>query len=149
MIPGMGAFNLYKRLGRTAQEFREGHPEEGMSSMVPEYAGRFTAPILSGGLGALLGAGAGSLVDNAEAGAMIGGGAGALLPSLIGALTAAGTPTRGPAEQLEAERTPGWKNLLYPGFAEHNYWKRLGYSRRYDDKADANEAAELLEAQAG
>jgi hypothetical protein len=47
----------------------------------------------------------------------------------IGGLTAAATPTRTRDEQIGAEGDM-WKNLLLPGYAEHNLWKRLGHSMR-------------------
>lgn len=49
--------------------------------------------------------------------------------NLVGSLMAAGTKTRTTKEQAESNKDL-LKNLLIPGWAAHNIWKRLGYSQR-------------------
>ena len=70
--------------------------------------------------------------------------AGAGLPLLGAAIAAVATKRRGIAEQYRYERTPGYGvlNYIVPGMARYNEFKRLGYSRRYDNKdLDAQDAA--------
>ena len=56
----------------------------------------------------------------------------ALIGAPVGALAALFTRTRNTDEQAKADENT-WKNLLIPGLAAYNSWKRVGYSIRNPD----------------
>ena len=112
-----------------------------------ELFGSGTATISSGLLGALLGGGIGYLSkknpEGVRLGALIGGGSGigaAAIADLAAAIAAAIKRRRTADEQVEHDKgnLVTAKNLLVPGYARYNYYKRIGRSQGDRDEPAEN-----------
>jgi hypothetical protein len=137
-VPGVGAYNSYKRLGRSAADGKKGY-----GGLMSEGVGGISAVLLSALLGGGLGAGIGRLSggeDNVGAGAAIGGAAGAglgLLAEPLAAYMAYREPTW-TDKDLEERGGGVAGNLMIPGRATYNRLKRLGHGmKKYDEQASA------------
>ena len=96
-----------------------------------EYFGRGTSAILPALLGAGAGAGIGGSIGGSSVavpGALYGGAASASIGPAIAGLAALITNTRTKKEQEEEDNnSSALKNLLVPGYAQYQHYKRKGY----------------------
>ena len=134
-LPGVGAARTVRRLRRVRKE------------LVPEsrfQRSRILADILAPIATIAAGNYAGRRIGEAantmypEEGGSIGAAAGTLLaaaPVVAGAIVAGFTPRRTHKEQQTAERAPFSRSLI-PGVGTYDLFKRLGYSKTYDEAAD-------------
>jgi len=143
LVPGWGTFRQAQRLRGVADESREdgaAHPYAHLAaeqlSITPQL---IAAMALGGGVGGVVGLGqldSPGGPDKAMRSAGIGAGVGAgsvALAYLIGALAAAATKRRTRQEQTDTEtgeRTV--LDLLVPGLASYDTFKRYGRSRDWD-----------------
>ena len=135
LLPGVGAARTVRRLRRVRKE------------LVPEsrfQRSRILADILAPIATIAAGNYAGRRIGEAantmypEEGGSIGAAAGTLLaamPVVAGAIVAGFTPRRTHKEQQTAERAPFSRSLI-PGVGTYDLFKRLGYSKTYDEAAD-------------
>ena len=118
---------------QTYQKFGDPNNVKAPSSVWSETAGRIVNPLMTGILGAGAGAGigyaAGATGDDLGLSAIGGGYAGMLIPQIIAGITAAVKDTRTKEEQDEADADPNaaMKNLLIPGHAGYQHFKRKGF----------------------
>jgi hypothetical protein len=155
-IPGVAYYRLGKRLGRSVKDMEDLGAEGARGRMLSEQFGAFTSPVAAtAGGAALLGSVLAAIalmkgrsradvrdagVAGAGVGATIGWGLGSGA-QLIGALSSMLPARRDDKQQLAYEKAPGGtlKNLLVPGVSAYNLGRRLGYTRKYDDKATEQE----------
>lgn len=135
LIPGVGDSRLLRRHRRVRKE------------LVPEsrfQRSRILADILAPIATVAAGNYAGRRIGEAantmypEEGGSIGAAYGTLLaamPVVAGAIVAGFTPRRTHKEQQTAERAPFSRSLI-PGVGTYDLFKRLGYSKTYDEAAD-------------
>lgn len=148
LLPIVGSYRLGRRIGRTSDDFKRDRESAGRpSKMWGEVLGPSTSMLTAGLLGAGIGAGTGALGPGGEElsrgqrallGALAGGTTGMTLGGLANFLApgaAAVTDTRDEDAQRRYETGSGVSNWLVPGAARYNLFKRLGYSRAYDDEA--------------
>lgn len=137
VIPGVGASRLVRRMRKVRKDVAP-EAESQSSRILSDAFGPITSSLAAGAGGAGLGAGIGALRGNTLGGAVTGGvtafGAG-VTANLAGALAAALTKRRTRDEQRAAELEPGFLSHAAPGRGIYNYWKRLGYSKNYDEDA--------------
>ena len=135
LLPGVGAARTVQRLRRVRKE------------LVPEsrfqrsrILADILAPIATVAAGNYVGRRIGEAANTMypEEGGSIGAAAGTLLaamPVVAGAIVAGFTPRRTHKEQQTAERAPFSRSLI-PGVGTYDLFKRLGYSKTYDEAAD-------------
>lgn len=128
LLPGVGAYNSFKRLGRSAANTPHGYSQ-------------VASEVMGGVPGALLGAAALPLgmSSGSEAGMQLGLGVNAAtsIAPIIGTIAALATRRRTLKEQEAHDRDPlnMLKNLI-PGVGLYNGFKRLGSTKAYDDKGE-------------
>lgn len=157
ITPGIGESRIIRRLRKVRKDVA---PEAKFqrSRILSDVFAPMTFPLAAGTAGALVGADVHNKIDgDAATGAVKGGIAGiaaGAAVNLAAALAAAITNRRTRDEQRAAELEPGLLSHVVPGKGVYNYWKRLGYSKNYDEDAvkarkvvgpDIEKARKLLE----
>lgn len=154
VIPGIGESRIIRRLRKVRKDVAP-EAKSQRSRILSDVFAPMTFPLAAGAGGALAGAGvvagAGAWAgDGAHyktnrdvaKGAFIGGLTGLAAGALTGVLAAAITKRRTRDEQRAAELEPGLLSHVVPGKGVYNYWKRLGYSKNYDE--DGAKAREVV-----
>ena len=161
VVPGIGNSRIIRRLRKVRKDVAP-EAKSQRSRIMSDVIAPMTFPLAAGATGALAGALAGAhryhhTTGDAADGALVGGLTGlaaGTAANLAAALAAAITNRRTRDEQRAAELEPGLLSHVVPGKGVYNYWKRLGYSKNYDEDAvkarkvvdpDIEKARKLLE----
>jgi len=138
-IPSRGIYNFFKRTGRGVADSEEAGGEYANANNLTEYL--TPAPLVSGGVGAILGGTIGREIGGieygkADKGELIGAGLGAVsgivLPVMAAGVLALMSKTRTVKDQAKKDKSYNLGSLLIPGVGEYNKWKRLGSTKHYD-----------------
>lgn len=147
-IPGVGTYRLRRRQKRQLVDDK-GNAPHAISQGFGPYTSTLAAMLAGAGIGAGVGTAGGAIEGKPGLGAGVGAGAGAaagagyaLLANLIGAGSAAFTPTRTKEQQKAYANSGTAKEYLIPGQASYNAWKTLGRSIADSDERKEKDAKE-------